>query len=509
MDINEKILSDIIDLEEYIKNIKYQKEKIVLCQGHFNVIHPGHLRFLEFAESHGDYLIVAVQGDSKIASINKGKFYSSQDRAKGVASLSYVDKVILYDDFSIEDIINIVKPYVYIMGEEFSDKKESVRSQIKAVEDNSGKIVFSSGDSQYNIAEFLEKNLSVIKNERMTLFRNAIDRQGITKEGILSACERCSDKHILVIGDTILDKYVACDALGMSSEAPVLVVKEVDNKEYVGGAAIVARHLKALGTKCTFLSLTGADNNSKKVEEVLISEGINYKLITDSDRPTTLKIRYMVGTQKLLRVSRLVDYYLTDKMSNEAISFIDKIKDRIDGIIVSDFGYGLITPMILEYLSDISSKYNIKLFGDSQSSSQTGDVLKFKNYFFIKPNEKEARLALNDKYNGLEFIGKKIMEKTVSDNIILTLAAEGFITFQKQDGMGFVKTQHFPALNPDPMDVVGAGDSMLTALACSICAGTDIMTASAVGAIVSSIAVSKVGNVPVTIDEVKEWINNL
>ena len=123
--------------------------------------------------------------------------------------------------------------------------------------------------------------------------------------------------NILVIGDTIIDQYVACDPLGMSAEAPVLVVREIEGKEFVGGAAIVARHVQSLGAKCTFISLVGNDEPANLVKKQLKQDNINYKFIEDKDRPTIYKIRYMVGTQKILRVSRLKDHHINQKKELE------------------------------------------------------------------------------------------------------------------------------------------------------------------------------------------------
>ena len=79
---------------------------------------------------------------------------------------------------------------------------------------------------------------------------------------------------MLVIGDTIVDQYSACEALGMSAEAPVVVVKELDTKNFVGGAAIVATHIKELGAKCDFISIVGQDEIAKYVDEKLRSMGL-------------------------------------------------------------------------------------------------------------------------------------------------------------------------------------------------------------------------------------------
>ncbi len=509
MKITNKILSKLSELEIAVKELKAANKKIVLCHGHFNVIHTGHLRFLEFARKQGSCLIVALSGNSRISEEVRDKFFDEKDRAHGVAALQYVDKVFIFNENSLEEIISLVKPSAYVYGEEYSKKTELIIKEIEIVEKNGGKVVFSSGDIHYAPTDFLDKELSEIRSERLERFRAALKKQKISCDQLLSHCDNFKNKHLLVIGDTIVDQYVVCDALGMSSEAPVLVVRELEHKEFVGGAAIVSRHVRALGSKCTFISLIGSDEPGEIVKNELNKEDVEHRLIIDEDRPTTFKIRYMVSTQKILRVSRLKDHHLNAKMEERVLEHLNAEAGNIDGIIVSDFCYGVITPKILDHISKLSKKYKIKLFGDVQSSSQIGNAAKFKNYYLIKPTEKEARIALDDKYSGLELLGNNLLKATGSQNLILSLGPEGFIAFKTTDNKLFVKAQHFPALNPSPVDVVGAGDSLLTALSVASCAGADIMEASAIGSLVASIAVGKVGNIPVKIKEVKDALKSI
>jgi len=509
MKVLNKIITTLDELERAVNDLKAQNKKIVLCHGHFNVIHPGHLRFLEFARKQGSYLFVALQGNSRIEEDVREKFFDEKDRAFGVASLHYVEKIFIYNENTLEEIIKIIKPFAFVCGEEYSRKTGLIKNEIEIVEKNNGKVVFSSGDTHYSSTDFLEKEIDEIKNERMERFRLALKKQKISRDSLLAHCDNFKDKHLLVIGDTIVDQYVACDALGMSSEAPVLVVRELEHKEFVGGAAIVSRHVRALGAKCTFISLIGSDSPGEIVKKELEKENVSHRLIIDKDRPTTFKIRYMVSTQKILRVSRLKDNHINAKMEAQVMDYIDAETHNIDGIIVSDFCYGVITPKILDHISKISKKHKIKLFGDVQSSSQIGNVAKFKNYYLIKPTEKEARISLDDKYSGLEILGNNLLRNTGSQNMILSLGPEGFIAFKTTDNKLFVKTQHFPALNPSAVDVVGAGDSLLTTLAVACCAGADVMESASIGALVASIAVGKVGNIPVKINEVKEAIKKI
>ena len=110
----------------------------------------------------------------------------------------------------------------------------------------------------------------------------------IDLDELLTKLENLSKSHVLVLGDTIVDQYVACDPVGMSNEAPVVVVKELETRDYIGGAAIVAAHVAGLGARCSYLSVTGEDNYGEMVKTQLSDMGVEPILFEDSSRPTTL-----------------------------------------------------------------------------------------------------------------------------------------------------------------------------------------------------------------------------
>ena len=170
--------------------------------------------------------------------------------------------------------------------------------------------------------------------------------------------------NIVVIGDAILDQYTACEALGMSAEAPVLVVRELEDKCFLGGAAIVAAHIKALDAKTTFISVLGEDETGNKITEILGEKNIDHKIIYDSSRPTTFKKRYLVENQKLFRVSRIDQSNISSSIEDKLIKEIEKACIDADAVIVSDFVYGVITPRILESIRSLAEEHCFFLLGD-------------------------------------------------------------------------------------------------------------------------------------------------
>ena len=110
-------------------------------------------------------------------------------------------------------------------------------------------------------------------------------------------------------------------------------------------------------------------------------------------------------------------------------------------------------------------------------------------------NEKEARIALEDKDSGLEALTQRLFKSTKSARIIMTLGANGFISYDNsQEKMNI---QSFPALSSNPIDVSGAGDSLLSVMAVGLACKEDMMTCSAIGACRAAIAVDTLGNYPV------------
>ena len=326
--------------------------------------------------------------------------------------------------------------------------------------------------------------------------------------GLLDCIDKFEDASLLVIGDTIVDQYVACDALGMSAESPVVVVRELDTREYAGGAAVVAMHVSALGAKCRFLSVVGQDNNAQLAANELDRLHVKHTLIEDSSRPTTFKIRYLVDNQKMFRVSRLKEHGLQKQVEDRIIKELKETVSQVQGILISDFVYGVITPRVLKTITELTKQHSLLIFGDLQCSSQVGNVSKFKNFDLICPTERESRIALTTQDEGVEWVANTLMRKTNSRNLVMKLGGEGFIAYESEPD-GFVNRQHFPALSINPVDVSGAGDSLLAALSVGLCSGTTLMQSSAIGAGMASLAVQQVGNIPVSNQQLKKLFKQL
>lgn len=475
----------------------------VLTYGHFSTIHPGHIRYLKHAKGLGEKLVIALIGDIE----EKFFPFTQSERAEALEILGVADEVIALNGDNLCELINKINPSVIVLGNEHQNSQD-LKEAIDLQKSLGGLIQFHAGDIHYATADLLEGIQQDLVQKRKSQFLEACKRQKIDFNQLLKSIDEWKDNKLIVIGDTIVDQYAACEAIGMSAEAPVVVVRELEKRNFIGGAAVVASHIKALGANCDLISVVGEDQTAKLVKQELKKQNIGEELIVDSSRPTTFKKRYVVENQKLFRVTRMEDNNLSKDIEDEVISRLETLAPKANGIVVSDFVYGVVTQKILEKLDELKRKYNLMLFGDLQCSSQVGSVLRFKNFKLLCPNEREARVALQDKDSGLEQLSNKILNIANCENLVMKLGSEGFIAYEKQTE-GYLKSQSFPALSVIPLDVAGAGDSLLALMATAISSGQPLMSTAALGCCITSIAVETMGNSSINSERLKYKITEM
>ena len=492
-------------ISEKDKSFIFSKYKnIVMVYGHFSSIHPGYIRYLKNARTYGTNLIIALKGDE---GDQKRYPFSIKERTESLTLLNLCDCIIQLKNLELAEIIKEISPSVVVFGSDYKNTNSpDITNSISEAKRLKTKIIYESGESNYATTELLRNSKSEIDLSRKNVFLESCRKQSIEIRNINKTIEKFKNTSILIIGDTIIDEYAACETLGVSAEAPVLVVKELDSEIFVGGAAVVASHISQLGGNCEFVSVIGDDNKKKRITDHLKKQCINSTLFIDKSRPTTFKKRYMVENQKLFRVSKLEDHALESELEEKLINSLKEKIPNVKGVVISDFNYGVITERVLKEINKVAKKYKVKVFADSQSSSQLGYVTKFKDITLICPNEKEARLSLRNKNSGIEHLAMQLFKECNPKYLIMTLGSQGFISYLKDSNKKIVN-QYFPALTSNPLDVTGAGDSLLACMALSISSGSSVMEASAISCFICNLVVESIGNKPVNAEQLIERMN--
>jgi D-beta-D-heptose 7-phosphate kinase/D-beta-D-heptose 1-phosphate adenosyltransferase len=325
-------------------------------------------------------------------------------------------------------------------------------------------------------------------------------------ENLLKTVTNLGSPKVLVVGDFMLDVYIFGDAIRISQEAPVPVLKVTKNEYRCGGAGSVAADIAALGGRPYCLGVFGDDQNSEILKRKLTEIGADISgLISVSHHPTISKQR-LIGLAQHLHRQQLIrmDYEskepLTDEQYEEILQIYHDKLTSADIVCLQDYDKGLLSPSICQQMIKSARKADKKVLVDP---SLTGDYSKYKGATAITPNRQETSMAVGfDILNAqsADKAAEELARKFKLDAVVITLDKEG--AYLKTEDI----SQIIPTRSRSVYDVTGAGDMVLATLSITLAAGFDYKTAVQLSNITGGIEVEKFGTVTVTIEEVADEI---
>lgn len=300
-------------------------------------------------------------------------------------------------------------------------------------------------------------------------------------------------KHILVVGDVMLDRYVWGDVERISPEAPVPIVRSGHKSNRAGGAANVAANITGLGAQSTLIGIVGADDDGECLKQCLANTGVNPKLVI-SDRPTTSKLRVFGGNQQMLRLDIEKAVECEEEIAQQLLSNVEQILPVVDAVVLSDYAKGVLTEKVCQSVIALSRHAGIPVLVDPKQRS----FERYRGATTICPNLHEMSAATGIPGKNTDQIlnaGQELIAKFNLDYLTVTLSEKGIAILRKD------ARKIFPAMARQVYDVSGAGDTVIATLALSLASGLEIDTAVQLANIAAGIVVSKVGTVPVERDE--------
>lgn len=307
---------------------------------------------------------------------------------------------------------------------------------------------------------------------------------------------------ILVIGDTMVDKFIWGKVSRISPEAPVPVVEITKETETLGAADNVANNITALGAKAVIISAIGEDNTGKSMFEMLEEKGIDAsRLVYDPHRPTIIKTRIIATNQQVVRVDREIKGVLSRLTEAKIIKNIEAAVPEADGMILSDYGKGVINPKVLKRAIYLARKHKIPVTVDPKIEN----FKKYKRVTSITPNLKEASEGMNVKNiadeQALEALGKKILKTLNSDSVLITRGEMGMTLIRPGN-----KVTTIPTRAKEVYDVTGAGDTVISTMTLALAAGADLAGAAEIANFAAGIVVGKLGTATTSPEELKKTI---
>jgi rfaE bifunctional protein kinase chain/domain len=466
----------------------------VFVSGCFNILHPGHLRLLRAAKEYGSRLLVAVESD-RLA--GEAAHLPENLRLEGVQSHGLVDEAFIIDE-PIAEIICRLRPDVVVKGKEHEARHNP---ELAALQNYGGRMVFSSGETRFSSLDLIRKEFQTFENRSISLPTKFLERHAIPKSRLVALLNSFSRLKVCVIGDLIIDEYITCEPLGMSQEDPTIVVMPIDSIRFVGGAGVVAAHAAGLGASVQFISVTGKDASRDYALEGLTASGVEAQLLVDDSRPTTLKQRYRSKGKSLLRVSHLHQGAISAALQTQLIAAMKHALQGADLLVFSDFNYGCLPQPVVDQLVTMAKKCGVLLAADSQSSSQVGDISRFKCMDLITPTEREARISTRNSEDGLVVLAEQLRQQAAAHNVLLKLGEEGLLIHAGKGKGDNWLTDRVDALNCAAKDTAGAGDSLLITSSMTLACGGTIWEAACLGSLAAAVQVGRVGNTPLRTEE--------
>lgn len=310
-----------------------------------------------------------------------------------------------------------------------------------------------------------------------------------------------SKQHIMVVGDIMMDEYIWGDANRISPEAPVPVVVVKERTYHPGGAANTVSNILSLGAKSSLLGISGKDSNGTLFRKVLKDAGIDIShIISTPSRPTTVKVRIIARGQQVMRADQEEVGPISDSILKKIIAHFDNLIDKVDGVAISDYDKGVITPKLMAHIINTSKEAGKIIAADIKPPN----MFLFKGVTVITPNRMEASqmsgIKIRDEAS-LREAGLRLREIMGLKTVLITLGEGGMAIFNGDEEMEII-----PAVSTQVYDVTGAGDTVLSTLVVAMSAGYCFKDSVALSNYAAGVVVRKRGTTSVDKEELIDFV---
>lgn len=307
-----------------------------------------------------------------------------------------------------------------------------------------------------------------------------------------------------VIGDIVADVYMYGRPFKLSREAPVIVVKYEGETIVPGSAGNTINNLSKLGAKVFPIGIVGDDKEGNFLRDYFSKDGVDVAgVFVSKERGTISKTRLLAGDthaskRQVVRIDKEISWKIPDSMEKNVLDYIDQINKKVDVWVVSDYGYDIITPKIIDKMNSIAREKTV--VADSRSR-----ICNFVSAKIVAPNEAEAEAASGININGDDDVlkaGRELLKKTGSEAVIITRGNRGMMLFEKTGSV-----ENIPICGPNEVtDVTGAGDTVTVLLALAMPAGANFVQAARLSNYAAGVVVMKNGTATVSRPELIEII---
>lgn len=479
------------DLPGLLEPARQAGNTVVLCHGVFDLLHIGHIRHLESAKRMGQVLVVTITPDQHV---NKGPTrpaFPAELRAEAIAALDCVDFVAVNRWANAVDLLHLVRPDIYAKGADYRDADKDVTGGIaletEAATAVGAKVAFTD-DITFSSSNLLNRFMPVLSDEARTFLAAFGERHKLSE--ISGYLERARKRKVLVVGETIIDEYQYCQAIGKSSKAPAVVAKTESSERFAGGIIAVANHLSSFCDTVTVVTQLGSRARDEEFVRSQLAPGVRPVFLTRSESPTIVKRRFIESYffTPMFELYEINDESLSPDDAAELCDTLRTELEQHDLTVVVDYGHS----MISEDAVDVLCRGARFLAMNAQANAGNRGyhrLSKYQRADYVCAAEHEMLLEARDWRGDLHPVVLDVAERLTCTRVMVTCGKRGALCYSPEDG--FIEV---PALAGKVVDRVGAGDAFLAATAPLVALGAPMDLVGFVGNVAGAEAVATVGH---------------
>lgn len=311
-----------------------------------------------------------------------------------------------------------------------------------------------------------------------------------------NSLEKFRDQSLLVIGDMMVDKYIIGSVDRISPEAPVPVLRQQKITQKLGGTGNVIINAISLGAKVRAVGCIGTDSEGQYFRERLENLGVDDRYIF-AVNSTIVKTRVSASNQQFLRIDDEVITSPSRQIIQTLTAEVDDLMRDITVVIISDYAKGFVTEELAQIIIQTAKERQIPVLVDPKGTS----AKKYRGATAITPNNKEflelTGLSGIPDEDTIAAAGKKFCEDNDFDYLIFTRSEKGISTVSRETG----EKRDYPAVVKEVIDVTGAGDTVVTAIALAMGSGFRLSKCVRIANVAASMVISRFGAAQTTIEE--------
>jgi len=297
---------------------------------------------------------------------------------------------------------------------------------------------------------------------------------------------------VLCIGDVMLDRFIYGEVERISPEAPIPVLRVGGETAMLGGAGNVAANLAGLGAGCRFVAAIGADRAGEQVAE-LVAAGIGPAdgLVVEPGRQTTIKTRFVAGSQQLLRADRETTATIADATADRLLAAVEAALPQCAAVVLSDYAKGVLTPALVGRVLDAARAAGRPVVVDPKGR----DFVRYRGAAVLTPNRRELAEATGLPTGDDDQVERAARRALADSGVAALVATRG------EQGMSVVPADgpavHLHGEAREVFDVSGAGDTVVATITAALAAGGPLADAARLANLAGGIVVGRVGTAPI------------